>query len=70
MTLVTCPYLHLDRNQAFGRQLTIAGLLELVPDALKFLHGLHVGSTDPLQDALLLVQTLLERVRLCLDLLL
>lgn len=49
--------------------LTVAGLLELVSDALQLLHGLHVGRADPLQDALLLVETLLQRVGLGLDLL-
>ena len=48
--------------------LTIAGLLELVPDALQLLHGLHVGRADPLQDALLLVEALLQLVHLPLDL--
>ncbi|KAF3860413.1 hypothetical protein F7725_000668, partial [Dissostichus mawsoni] len=48
--------------------LTITGLLELVPDALQLLHGLHVGCTDPLEDALLLVQTLLQCVGLALEL--
>lgn len=46
-----------SRLARFG--LTITGLLELVSNALEFLHGLHVGSADSLQDALLLVQPLL-----------
>lgn len=48
--------------------LTVTGLLELVSHTLELLHGLHVGCADPLQDTLLLVQTLLQCVCLCLDL--
>lgn len=56
--------------QVKGGNPTIRGLLELVPDTLQLLHGLHVGGGDPLQHALLLVQLLLQRVHLLLDLLL
>lgn len=50
--------------------LTVTRLLEFVSDALQLLHGLHVGSTDPLEDALLLVKPLLKGVHLTFNLLL
>lgn len=50
--------------------LTVARLLEFVPDALQLLHGLHVGGADPLEDALLLVKPLLEGVHLAFNLIL
>lgn len=59
---------HFNSSLHFLLRLTVAGLLELVTDALELLHGFHVGSADPLEDALLLVQTLLQRVCLRLDL--
>lgn len=57
-----------SQSVSLSSHLTVTGLLELVPDTLEFLHGLHVGCADPLKDTLLLVQTLLQRVRLRLDL--